>query len=119
MAVKTIEEMYLLMQGFTQMTEELPFNEFADYYQNVMDTLQADYQKLSQEDLIRVKGICTIMDINAQSRAGYKDDKRKRFQKMSEKSRFWGEAIKSRLLKEGMTSDQIMQAEAALWADQQ
>ena len=119
MAVKKVEEIFTLMQGFTQMTEELPFNEFAVYYQDVMDTLQADYQNLTQEELVRVKGICTIMDINAQSRAGYKDDKRKRFQKMSEKSRFWGDAIKTRLLKEGMTSDEVIKAEAALWADEQ
>jgi len=113
-----VEELYQKMLGFTKMTEELPFDEFLAYYQDVMALLQNDYPELSADDLLKAKGILGIVHVNALTRASRKDANRKKFQKMAEKANFWQEAIKARLLKEGMPPSELEEKVAALFADQ-
>ncbi|MGI5891244.1 MAG: hypothetical protein ACOX7H_00720 [Bacillota bacterium] len=115
--MQDLQQLFEKMQDYTKMTEELPFPEFSQYYQEVMTCLQKDYQEFDQEDLIKAKGICSIIFINAQARAMKKDDNRKKFLKIAEKSNFWQDAIKSRLMKEGLSAQEISDKEEALWQD--
>lgn len=110
-----MEELYQKMVEYTQMTEELPFDEFAEYFHKVMDFLQLSYQDLATEDLIKAKGICDIISANARARAMKKDTNRKKFMKMDEKSDFWQAAIEARLVKQGMGKEEIAEKEEALW----
>jgi len=115
-----MEELIILsakMQEYVKMSEELPFLEFSDYYQEVMTFLQEKYQDLNPDQLIEIKGICSIVSSNAQTRAAKKDDNRKKFQKMQEKTKFWQEAIDLRLKKEGLSKEEIEEKENNLWKD--
>ncbi|MEG1662223.1 MAG: hypothetical protein RR332_06855, partial [Clostridiales bacterium] len=82
----------------------------------VMTFLQNQYQEMSMEDMVKAKGILAIMAANAKTRAIAKDVNRKKFVKMAEKSAFWDDALKHRLIKEeGMTDDELQQKIEALW----
>ena len=105
-----MEALFQKIREYIKMTEDLPFAEFAAYYQEVMDLLQKDYQDLSREDLLKAVGICQTMHASASSRAAAKDANKKKFAKMAEKSGFWQGAIKARLIKEGMTAGEIEDA---------
>ncbi|MDR2711527.1 MAG: hypothetical protein LBB91_00240 [Clostridiales bacterium] len=80
------------MQEYVKMSDELPFPEFSNYYQQVMIFLQEKYQDLNPDQLIEVKGICSIVCSNAHARAAKKDENRKKFQKMQEKGKVWHES---------------------------
>ncbi len=111
-----MEELFNKMGEYTKMDTELPFEEFQGYYQAVMAFLLKDYQELSQDDLIKAKGIVSVMAANAKARALAKDQNRKKFAKMAEKSAFWDDAITRRLTKtEGMSTDELQQKIDALW----
>ena len=112
-----LTELYARMKEYVKMEEELEFPIFAAYYQDVMNCLQADYQQLTADDLVRMQAICGIISANAQMRALKKDANRKKFQKMQEKSTFWQEAIKARLKKEGVSEDDLAQKSEGLWDD--
>ena len=112
-----MEQLYEKMLQFTKMTEELPFADFQAYYQEVIDYLQKEYQNLTQEDLLKAKGICNIIAGNAVGRSARKDSNSKKFKKMAEKTRFWHDAIQARLLKEGMNQNDIEEKESELWKD--
>ena len=79
-----MEQLYEKMLEFTKMTEELPFDQFQAYYQEVVDYLQKEYQGLNQEDLLKAKGICNIIAGNAVGRGARKDANSKKFKKMAE-----------------------------------
>ena len=113
-----MEELFAKMGEFVKMEEELPFGEFQDYYKSVMDYLQQNYQDMNTEQLIQAKGITMIMGNNAGARALRKDDNRKKFHKMAEKSSFWEGAIKMRLVKDGMSEDELNVKVDALWKEE-
>ena len=113
-----MEELYNKMLEYTKMTEELPFEEFSSFYQDMMSLLQKDYQDLNTEELIKAKGILAITSVNALTRAAKKDSNKKKFQKMAEKAKFWQEAIKTRLVKDGLTTQEIDEKTAALWDEE-
>ena len=82
-----MESLFNQMAEFIKMEEELPFAEFQSYYTSVMAFLQKEYQDLTVDDLLKAKGILSIMGANAKTRALVKNENRKKFQKMAEKSR--------------------------------
>lgn len=110
-----MEELYQKMLEYIQMTEELPFDEFVEYFQKTMDFLQISYQDMTAEELIKAKGICDIISANAKARAMKKDANRKKFMKMDEKADFWQSAIETRLLKQGLSQKEINEKEESLW----
>jgi len=110
-----MEELYQKMLEYTQMTEELPFDEFVEYFQKTMDFLQISYQDMTAEELIKAKGICDIISANAKARAMKKDLNRKKFMKMDEKADFWQAAIEARLIKQGMSKKDINEKQDTLW----
>ena len=115
MANQKMAELYAQMREYVNMEDELPFPQFTAYYQELMACLQANYQDLTTEELIQAQGCCGILGTNAQMRATRKDDNRKKFAKMAEKAAFWQDAIKTRLTKEGLNSEELEQKTQALW----
>ncbi len=115
--MQELQKLHEKMREYIKMKEDLPFPEFSQYYQDVMACLQKDYQDFNTDDLINAKGICSIIYANAQARALNKDANRKKFLKIAEKSNFWQNAIKTRLLKEGLSEQEIISREEALWPD--
>lgn len=111
----TMEALYNKMGEYTKMEEELPFDEFVAYYNDLIAFLQREYQNLSEDELVQAKGITMIVAGNAKMRSLRKDANRKKFVKMSEKAKFWEDAIALRLRKEGMTEDVLGEKVGALW----
>ncbi len=111
-----MESLFNQMAEFIKMEEELPFAEFQSYYTSVMAFLQKEYQDLTVDDLLKAKGILSIMGANAKTRALVKNENRKKFQKMAEKSAFWDDAITRRLVKiEGLSNDEVQEKVESLW----
>lgn len=115
MANAKMAELYAKMQEYVKMEDELPFSDFSNYYQDLMACLQADYQDLATEELVQAQGICGIVSGNAKMRSLQKDEHRKKFLKINEKAEFWKEAIRKRLVKEGLTEAEIDEKTEGLW----
>ena len=113
-----MEQLFAKMGEFIKMDTELPFPEFQAYYKDVMDYLMKNYQDMTTEQLVQAKGITMIMASNAGMRAVRKDENRKKFQKIGQKSTFWEGAIKMRLVKEGMTEQELDEKIEALWKEE-
>lgn len=109
-----MEAQFQKLKEYLKMDTEIPFKEFEEYYQEIIDFLQKDYDDLEQADLIKARYIATIVASNALGRAKRKEAQVKRYRKMAEKCDFWAEAIKFRLLHEGMTEKELDEAEKAL-----
>ena len=111
----TLDALHAKMGEFIKMEEKLPFPEFLAYYNDLMAFLQSSYQDLGQDELVTLKGITGIVSMNAKARALDKDENRKKFAKMGEKTGFWEDAISLRLKKEGMDKDALDEKVSALW----
>lgn len=110
-----MKELFTKMGEYTKMEEELSIGEFHAYYQSVIDYLMKSYQDMTTDELVQAKGITMIMASNAKARAMRKDENRKKFAKIGEKSSFWEDAIKVRLTKEGMSAEELDEKVEALW----
>lgn len=95
------------MKEYLKMDSEIAFGEFADYYNQVTGWLQENYDTIENEDLFKAKYILSIVGSNAQSRATRKGPESKKYKKMGEKAVFWGNAINFRLIKAGMSQQEI------------
>ncbi|MDR1070298.1 MAG: hypothetical protein LBL37_05930 [Gracilibacteraceae bacterium] len=102
-----MEEKLRKLREFLAMDTELPFAEFEAFYRDVTRDLQENYGEMSQSDRIRAGYICEIIGGNAESRIRKNKTYAKPFRKMAAKSRFWQEAIQSRLRKEGVGDEEI------------
>jgi len=102
------------MKEFLNMDSELPYNEFAEYFQDFIGYLNANYDKFDQDSIIKARFIASILNVNSEDRARRKGAEAKKYKKISEKSKFWTDAINYRLRKEGMTQEQIDQANSAI-----
>jgi hypothetical protein len=96
------------------MEEEISFEEFSQYYKDLINFLNNDFSNLNQDECIKTRFICTIVQGNAQSRGKSSRINSKAFKKMDKKCAFWADAINYRLLKEGMTQQQIEEAALAI-----
>ena len=102
-----METLLTKIQEYLKMDTEIPFGEFTEYYQQVMDFLQTNYETMDNDGLMAAKYILSIVSGNSKSRALRKGSESKKYKKMGEKASFWSEAINFRLLKEGMTQQEI------------
>ncbi|MGI6066232.1 MAG: hypothetical protein ACOYI2_07045 [Bacillota bacterium] len=109
-----MESYFAKLQEYLKMDTEISYEEFAGYYEDYLHFLNNNYQQLDKENLIKGRYICTILQANSWERSKRKNSFAKKYKKMAEKTKFWSEAIKYRLEKEGMTASEIEQAEKAL-----
>ena len=99
------------MNGFLKMDSELEFKEFNQYYKEVMDKLQKDYQNMGKDELVQIAAVLQIVAANALDRGNRKDANVKKFKKMVEKCQFWFSAIEMRVHKEFGMGKQDFDAE--------
>lgn len=109
-----MEQQFQKLKEYLNMDTEIPFDEFEAYYKDVVGYLQKNYQPMDHASLIKARYITSIVAANAYDRARRKGPHAKKYRKMAEKCEFWADAIKYRLLKEGLTEEQIDEAEQKL-----
>jgi len=107
---QTMEDKLNKLKEYLQMDTEISVAEFKDYYSSVIEYLNKNYDQMDQDNRLKARYICSIIQTNAESRS-YKDKKNaKIFRKISAKCSFWIDAIDYRLIKEGLTQPDIEQA---------
>ena len=109
-----MEELFLKILEYLKMDDEIPADEFFDYYSKVTDELMKNYQDYSHEHCLKSHFVVSTLAQNAATRGARKGPAVKKYRKVQEKCSFWGDAIKLRLTKEGMTNKEIDEALAAL-----
>ena len=107
------------IKEYLKMDTEIPFGEFSEYYHEVLDYLQANYDGMNKEDMFSAKYILLIVASNATTRSQRKGDVSKKFKKMGEKADFWSKAINFRLINEGMSQAEIDEAVANVIPDEE
>ncbi|MDO7786926.1 hypothetical protein [Desulforamulus aquiferis] len=106
-----MEKLFEKMKEYLGMEDEIPFEEFEAYYQEVIAFLTGHHQGLDKEDALKSRFILSILVSNSGERAKRNKNLAKKYKKMGEKCTFWVEAMDYRLLKQGMNKQQILQAE--------
>lgn len=102
-----MEQLFAKMKEFLHMDTEIPFDEFSEYYQHVIQALNDTFEGMDQETCLQARYICSIVQANADSRAKRSKANAKAYKKISSKAGFWMDAINFRLLKDGMTQAEI------------
>ncbi|AEF95306.1 hypothetical protein Desca_2479 [Desulfotomaculum nigrificans CO-1-SRB] len=109
-----MEKYFEKMKEYLNMDSEISYEEFNDYYSQVIAFLNDNYQHLSNDETVKARFILSILVSNSQERAKKYKPLSKKYRKIAEKSNFWAEALTYQLLKRGMTKQQIIQAEKEL-----
>lgn len=112
-----MEKLFEQLKEYLRMDEEISFEEFENYYNQVNQFLQENYEKLTKEELIKAKYITSIIQSNAISRAKRKSTpakQTKKYKKMAERCAIWVSGANYKLLQSGLTQRQIDEAEEAL-----
>ncbi len=109
-----MEKFFEKMKEYLGMETEISYEEFEAYYQDVIYFLNKDYLTLNQEEAIKGRFILSILMSNSEDRSKRTKTLAKKYKKIYEKCHLWAEAITLRLLKMGLTKDQIVQAEKEL-----
>lgn len=109
-----MEKYFEKMKEYLKMDTEISYEEFAEYYGEVTDSLNKSFSELDRDALLKARFICSILQANSKERSRRKTDVAKKYKKMTEKSEFWAGAIRHRLLKDGMTAVEIDEADKAL-----
>jgi len=98
------------LKEYLHMETEIPFEEFSEYYRNLIVELNLTFNDLDNDARVKALYICSIVQSNADARAKENKANAKAFKKMSAKCGFWSDAIKFNLGKSGMSSEEIEQA---------
>ncbi|MGI6712453.1 MAG: hypothetical protein ACOX4L_06985 [Bacillota bacterium] len=110
-----MEEYFIKLKDYLKMDTEIPYDEFAVYYQSYLDFLNKKYSDLNKDELIKGRFICSVLQANSHERSRRKDKYAKKYKKIAEKTQFWAGSMKFRLQKEeGMTDLEIEQANEKL-----
>ena len=105
-----MEKLLEKLKEYLHMETEIPFEEFSEYYRNLIAELNQTFNELDQEARVKALYICSIVQSNADARTKTNKVNAKAFKKISAKCAFWTDAIKFNLGKSGMTSQEIEQA---------
>lgn len=105
-----MEKLLEKLKEYLHMETEIPFEEFSDYYRQLISELSTTFNDLDKGDRIKALYICTIVQSNADGRAKASKINAKTFKKMSAKCAFWVDAIKFNLGKDGMSAEEIEKA---------
>lgn len=105
-----MEDFLQKLKTYLHMEEELPLDEFSNYYKDLITRLNSTFEDMDHDACIKARYICSIVQANADSRAKQSKTTAKAFKKISTKCSFWADAINFRLIKEGMSQSEIDQA---------
>ena len=102
-----MDSMLVKMREYLEMETEIAFEEFKDYYEQVINHLQNSYDDMTNDELFTAKFILDIVSSNSKSRAMKKGPESKKYKKYAEKTSFWSEAIGFRLKNAGLSQEEI------------
>jgi len=105
-----LEKLLEKLKEYLHMDTEIPFEDFSEYYHNLIAELTQRFSDLDKENRIKALYICSIVQTNAEARAKESKANAKTFKKMSAKCAFWTDAIKFNLGKDGMSPEEIESA---------
>jgi len=106
----TLEKLLEKLKEYLQMETEIPFEEFAEYYRQLISELNQTFNDLDKDARVKALYICSVVQSNADARAKGSKTTAKAFKKISAKCGFWRDAIKFHLGKDGMSPQEIEQA---------
>jgi len=109
-----MEQLFSKLKEYLHMDAEIPFEEFSDYYKQVISKLNGGFSEFDRRSCLQARYICAIVQANADSRAKRSKANAKAYKKMAAKCAFWLDAINYRLVKEGLSQAEIEQALAAI-----
>ncbi len=109
-----MEKLFEQLKGYLGLDTEISFDEFSGYYKDLIQTLNKTFEEMDQDSRLKARYACSIVQANAESRIKRDKKNAKAYKKIIEKTAFWSNAINFRLLKEGMTQDEIDQATDAI-----
>lgn len=109
-----MEEYLAKMKEYLSMDSELPYEDFNQYFQDYVGYLSKSYEEFDQDTCVKAKFITSILHANSDDRSKRKGPLAKKYRKMSEKSKLWTDALNYRLLKTGMSQQEIDQAHKAV-----
>lgn len=112
-----MEKLLEKLKEYLHMDEEIPFEEFSDYYNKLISELNQTFDSLDKDARLKALYICSIVQANAEARIKASKTTAKAFKKMGAKCAFWKDSIKFHLGKDGMSSQEIEQATEAINTD--
>jgi hypothetical protein len=113
---KVVEKLFNKMKEYLNMDAEIPFDEFANYYKELIDNLKENFEQQTVEEHHKGYFILLNLGSNALDRAKRKGTNTKKYKKIAEKSQFWAEAISCKLKASGMTEEEINQKYDEIYA---
>jgi hypothetical protein len=92
-----MQQLFDKMKEYLQMETEISFEEFRDYFQNVMEDLKTRFDHIEAEDAFMALFILYNLESNCEYRAKRKAPESKKYKKMRETSNLWISAIRRKL----------------------
>lgn len=105
-----MEKLLGKLKEYLHMETEIPFDEFSDYYRQLISELNQTFNDLDKNARVQALYICSIVQSNADARAKASKINAKAFKKISAKCAFWVDTIKFNLGKDGMSAEEIEKA---------
>ncbi|MGE4271653.1 MAG: hypothetical protein AB7E31_02095 [Desulfitobacterium sp.] len=105
-----MDKLFEVLKGYLHMETEIPFDEFSQYYKDLIECLNMTFEEMDQDTRLKARYACSIVQANAESREKREKKDSKAYKKISAKTAFWMNAINYRLIKEGMTQAEIDEA---------
>jgi hypothetical protein len=103
-----VQELYVKIHEYLNMDEDISFEEFENFYKNVIKYFSDKSEELIEEDIWKGLFIIENLMSNADSRAKeVKGAKQKKYKKMSERSSLWAQNFAGRLYSKGYTEEQL------------
>lgn len=115
---RVVQHLYEKIHEYLSMDEEITFEEFDQFYKNVVKQFTEVSEDLAEEDIW--KGLFIIENVmsNAESRAKEtKGPKQKKYKKMADRSALWAQNFAGRLYKLGYTEEQLNQRFESMFED--
>lgn len=102
-----MESLFGKMKEYLSMDTEISFEEFDQYYKEVIDYLSKDWQNLNEEDSMKMLFILDNLKSNSEDRAKRRTKEAKKYQKMNERTNIWVQAMFKRMREFGLTDEEI------------
>ncbi|RSL34583.1 hypothetical protein D7Z54_05435 [Salibacterium salarium] len=104
-----MDKYYDKIQEYLNMDTEIDFEEFRDYYQDVLSCLENQNQELDEDEIWKSLFVVESIMSNAENRAQTtkKVAERKKYKKMAERTKLYAQHFTKKLNQMGYNQDQI------------
>ncbi len=102
-----MDQLFEQLKEYLNMDTEISFEEFDRYYKDVIAFLNENWDKLNEEESMKMLFILDNVKSNSEDRAKRKTKEAKKYKKMFDRTSIWSAAMFKRLLDFGWTEEQI------------